>query len=75
MRRYLIDQLAEPLGRHQSDSMLEAACPQAEDVLLDQACFTVDADTFAKFQAMLDHPLPVTEELRRLLKTKAPWEN
>jgi uncharacterized protein (DUF1778 family) len=54
--------------------MLEAACREAEDVLLDQAFFTVDAGTFAKFQALLDYPLPPTDKLRRLLKTKAPWE-
>ena len=54
--------------------MLEAACREAEDVLLDQAFFSVDAGTFAKFQALLDQPLPPTDKLRRLLRTKAPWE-
>jgi uncharacterized protein (DUF1778 family) len=34
----------------------------------------VNADTFAKFQALLDYPLPATDKLRRLLKTKSPWE-
>jgi len=42
--------------------------------LLDQAFFTVDVGTFARFQALLDRPLPPTDKLRRLLKTKAPWE-
>jgi len=42
--------------------------------LLDQAFFTVNAGAFAKFQALLDRPLPATDKLRRLLKTKAPWE-
>lgn len=73
-QRDLIDQAAERLGRSRSDFMLEAACREAEDVLLDQAFFSVDADTFAKFQTLLDHPLPPTDKLRRLLKTKAPWE-
>jgi len=73
-QRDLIDQAAERLGRSRSDFMLEAACREAEDVLLDQAFFGVDADTFAKFQMLLDHPLPPTDKLRRLLKTKAPWE-
>ena len=54
--------------------MLEVACREAQDVLLDQAFFTVDAGTFAKFQMLLDKPLPPTDKLRRLLKTKAPWE-
>jgi len=26
------------------------------------------------FKALLDNPLPPTAKLRRLLKTKAPWE-
>ena len=73
-QRDLIDQAAEKQGRSRSDFMLEASCRKAEDVLLDQAFFAVDAGTFAKFQAMLDQPLPPTDKLRRLLKTKAPWE-
>lgn len=73
-QRDLIDQAAERLGRSRSDFMLEAACREAEDVLLDQAFFTVDEGTFAKFQDLLENPLPPTDKLRRLLKTKAPWE-
>jgi uncharacterized protein (DUF1778 family) len=73
-QRDLIDQAAERLGRSRSDFMLEAACSKAEDILLDQAFFTVDDHTFKKLQTLLDHPLPPTDRLRRLLKTKAPWE-
>lgn len=73
-QRDLIDQAAERLGRSRSDFMLDAACSKAENVLLDQAFFTVNIDTFKKFQALLDHPLPATNKLRRLLRTKAPWD-
>ncbi len=73
-QRDLIDQAAGRLGRSRSDFMLEAACREAEAVLLDQAFFTVDEGTFAQFQALLDKPLPPTDKLRRLLRTKAPWE-
>lgn len=73
-QRDLIDQAAERLGRSRSDFMLEAACNKAEDILLDQAFFSVDAMTFAKLQTLLDKPLPPTDKLRRLLKTKAPWD-
>jgi uncharacterized protein (DUF1778 family) len=73
-QRDLIDQAAERLGRSRSDFMLEAACQKAEDVLLDQAFFTVDAGTFAKMQDLLEKPLPPTDKLRRLLKTKPVWE-
>ena len=73
-QRDLIDQAAERQGRSRSEFMLDASCREAEDVLLSQTFFTVDADTFAKFEALLDRPLPPTNKLRRLLKTRAPWE-
>lgn len=73
-QRDLIDEAAERQGRSRSDFMLDASCREAEDVLLSQTFFTVNADTFAKFEALLDKPLPPTDKLRRLLKTKAPWE-
>ena len=73
-QRDLIDQAAEHLHRSRSDFMLEASCREAERVLLDQAFFTVDADTFDKLQKLLDEPLPTTDKLRLLLKTKAPWD-
>ena len=73
-QRDLIDQAAQRLGRSRSDFMLEASCREAVDVLLDQAYFSVDADTFRKFRTLLERPLPPTDKLRRLLKTKAPWE-
>jgi uncharacterized protein (DUF1778 family) len=57
-QRDLIDQAAARLGCSRSDFMLEAACIKAEDVLLDQAFFSVNASTFAKFQKLLDRPLP-----------------
>ncbi len=73
-QRDLIDQAAQRLGCSRSDFMLEVACREVEDVLLDQAFFLVNGSTFAEFQKLLDHPLPPTDKLRRLLKTKAPWE-
>lgn len=73
-QRDLIDRAAEYLGRSRSEFMLEAACREAQDVLLEQAFFSVNESTFAKFQALLDQPLPPTDKLRHLLKTKAPWE-
>ena len=73
-QRDLIDQAAERLGRSRSEFMLDASCRMAEDVLLDQAFFTVNAAAFARLQELIDRPLPPNSKLRRLLKTKAPWE-
>ena len=73
-QRDLIDQAAERLGRSRSDFMLEAACNRAEDVLLDQTFFALEADAFARFQAMLDAPPAPNERLRRFLSEKSPWD-
>ena len=73
-QRDLIDQAADRLGRSRSDFMLEAACRQAEDVLLDQTYFALDSERIAAFQAMLDNPPAPSDRLRRLLNAPAPWE-
>ena len=73
-QRDLIDQAAELLGKTRSDFMLETACREAEDVLLDQRVFVLDAEAFAKFQALLDAPPADNPKLRKLMATKAPWE-
>lgn len=73
-QRDLIDQAAERLGRSRSEFMLDAACRHAEDVLLDQTFFAVDDKAFEKLRALISEPLPATDRLHRLLKTKAPWD-
>src|SRR5438874_871485 len=65
---------AERLGKNRSDFMLEAACREAEAVLLDQRYFNLDKKTFEKFTAALDRAPSENPRLRRLLRTKAPWE-
>ena len=73
-QRDLIDQAAERLGRSRSDFMLEVACREAEDVLLDQTFFALDDKAYKKFQGMLDHPPEPTDKLRRFLRGKTPWD-
>jgi uncharacterized protein (DUF1778 family) len=73
-QRDLIDQAANRLGRSRSDFMLEAACRQAEDVLLDQTYFALDAERMAAFRSMLDNPPAPSERLRRLLNATTPWK-
>ena len=73
-QRDLIDQAADRLGRSRSHFMLEAACRQAEDVLLDQTYFALDTKNFAAFQALLDKPPAPTDRLRRTLAARAPWD-
>jgi uncharacterized protein (DUF1778 family) len=74
-QRDLIDQAADLLGKTRSDFMLETACRAAEDVLLDQRVFSLDAESFAKFQALLDTPPGDNPRLRALMGATAPWES
>jgi uncharacterized protein (DUF1778 family) len=73
-QKVLIDRAAEALGRSRSDFMLEAACREAESVLLDRRYFTLSDVAFKRFTRILDSPLKDNPRLRRLLRTKAPWD-
>jgi uncharacterized protein (DUF1778 family) len=73
-QRDLIDQAAELLGKSRSDFMLETACREAADVLLDQRLFTLGAEDFTKFQALLDAQPADNPKLRKLMASKGPWE-
>ncbi len=72
--RTLIDRAAEQVGKNRSEFMLEAARREATSVLLDQRLFLLDDKAYAQFLAALDQPPTANPRLRRLLTTKAPWE-
>src|SRR5271157_3155270 len=73
-QKALIDRAAEAQGRSRSDFMLDAACREAESVLLDQRYFFLDDEAFRRFTAMLDAPPKSNPRLARLLARKAPWK-
>src|ERR1035441_569342 len=73
-QKALISRAADALGRNRSDFMLEAACREAESVLLDRRYFNLAEDDFLRFTAMLDKPPASNPRLARLLRTKAPWD-
>ena len=73
-QKALIDRAAEALGRNRSDFLLETACREAEAVLLDRRYFVLSDDDFKRFAAVLDKPPASNPKLRRLLRTKPPWE-
>jgi len=73
-QKVLIDRAAEALGRSRSDFMLDTACREAESILLDRRYFSLSPDEFKRFAAMLDSPPRDNPRLRRLLRTRAPWD-
>ena len=72
--RDLIDRAAALLGQNRSVFMLDSARLRAEDVLLDQKLFSLGDKQYQDFLNLLDEPPKPTEELRKLLSAKAPWE-
>jgi len=73
-QRDLIDRAAEATGKNRSDFMLEAACRQAEEVLLDRRMFLLDDAAYSKFTSLLDRAPKDNAKLRALLSKKAPWD-
>jgi len=65
---------AECMEQPQTGETVCAARRKAENILLDQAFFAVDADVVARLQAMADRPLAPLDRLRCLMITKAPWD-
>ena len=73
-QKAMIDRAAEVLGRSRSEFMLEAACREAETVLLDCRYFGLSLEAFKRFTAMLDKPPASNPKLRHLIRFRAPWE-
>lgn len=61
-------------GQKLSEFMLESARRQAEEAILDERAFFLDAEAHACFLALLDAPPEPPAKARARLKRKAPWE-
>ena len=70
----LIDQAAKLTHRNRTEFVLEAAAQRAQEVILDQTLITLDPDRFQKFIDALDSSPASNPRLRRVLRTKTPWE-
>jgi uncharacterized protein (DUF1778 family) len=73
-QKQLIDRAAGAVGRTRSEFMLETACREAERVLLDQRYFSLSPEAFSRFLEQIDTPPASNPKLRRLLRTKSPWD-
>ena len=71
-QRNLIDSPAAAMNKSRSDFMLEAACRDAENVLLDQRLFLLQEKDFAAFEAALK--TSAVEAMKKILSAKSPWE-
>ncbi|HEX5079429.1 MAG TPA: DUF1778 domain-containing protein [Geminicoccaceae bacterium] len=73
--RDLINRAAKATGRTRTDFMLETARKAAEEALLDQRFFHLDAVEYTAFREALDAPPRDLPQLRKLLTAPAPWRD
>jgi uncharacterized protein (DUF1778 family) len=69
----ILNRAANLRGQKLSEFMLDSARQQAEETLLDQRTFFLDARAHEKFLALLDNPVLPSEELRKHMSRKPSW--
>ncbi|PIP72305.1 MAG: toxin-antitoxin system protein [Nitrospinae bacterium CG22_combo_CG10-13_8_21_14_all_47_10] len=72
-QRDLIDRAAKVTSKKRSEFMLEAACKEANNILLDNQYFLLDQKKFDRFLKALDQPPKDNLLLNRTLNTSPPW--
>ncbi|NYS67650.1 DUF1778 domain-containing protein [Klebsiella pneumoniae] len=75
-QRDLIDMAASTVSKSRTDFMLEVACREAQDILLDQRLFLLNDNQFEAFIEELDAPITPERRARidNLMNRKSPWE-
>ncbi|EHR6806361.1 type II toxin-antitoxin system TacA family antitoxin [Raoultella planticola] len=75
-QRDLIDMAASLVSKSRTDFMLEVACREAQDILLDQRLFLLNGNQFEAFIEELDAPITPERQARidNLMNRKLPWE-
>ena len=70
----LLTKAAALLNKDRSAFILDVACREAENVLLDQRLFQLNDDDFQAFETALTAPIPENTKLKALLNEASPWE-
>ena len=73
-QRALLTKAAAMLNKDRSAFILDVACREAENVLLNQRLFQLDDAAFAAFIAAPEAPVSGNEKLESLLTSPSPWE-
>jgi uncharacterized protein (DUF1778 family) len=72
--RDLIDRAAKAVGQNRSQFMMSVLLKEASNILFDQSTVFLSDKHYDEFTNALDHPPAPNEALKKLLATKAPWE-
>ncbi|WP_369854561.1 DUF1778 domain-containing protein [Candidatus Thalassolituus haligoni] len=70
----LLTKAAALVNKDRTSFILEVACREAENILLDQRLFQLDDSAFLAFEEALDRPVPPNAKLKNLLSEASPWD-
>ena len=70
----MLSRAASLRGQKLSEFMLDSARREAEEAILDQRVFFLDAEQHEQFLAMLDAPPVPSPALERLMKRTPVWD-
>jgi uncharacterized protein (DUF1778 family) len=70
----ILTRAASLRGQKLSEFMLDSARREAEDAILDQRTFFLDAEAHQSFLDMLDNPPAPSEALKALMRRKPIWD-
>lgn len=73
-QKELISKAAALLNMDRTTFILNVACKEAENIILDQRLFQLDETDFQAFKQQLNAPLEHPEKLKKLMSEKAPWD-
>ncbi|UYM15913.1 type II toxin-antitoxin system TacA family antitoxin [Endozoicomonas euniceicola] len=74
VQQALLTMAAAVLNKDRTAFILDVACREAMNVLLDQRVFTLDEAQTKAFEEALEAPVPEQSKLSKLLAEAAPWE-
>lgn len=72
-KRAFIEEAATLRGQSLSEFMLASAAEAAENQMLDQSIFQVDAKAFKLLERQLASPAKPNKKLQDLLNVRTPW--
>lgn len=75
MTKSLIERAAGALGQTQTEFVISTARERALEVLMNRTLFDLRGGDWASFCAALDAPPRANANLKKLLKSKAPWDH
>ena len=70
----LLTKAAAILNKDRSRFILDVACKEAENVLLDQRLFYWSEEDFDAFEKALAKPVEINAKLQKLLSEPDPWD-